>query len=181
MQIMIILWMWHKSNSMERGIKCQGESTCSLPMATRQKRFPWLLSASSSERVTPEREDKGTVWVSAAFWISARLSGNNRHFTCWRPGFDEACAVHDHILRLALLWRTQSIPAGGEMLFTCVWDMFIQRERDALPVSASQEVESVHGHRLYRTHSTSGHRHNNAARKIFHSIVYIENTIEDFW
>ncbi len=60
-------------------------------------------------------------------------------------------------------------------------EMCLYRERDALPVSASQEVESVYGHRLYRTHSTSGHRHNNAARTIFHSIVYIENTIEDFW
>ncbi len=47
------------------------------------------------------------------------------------------------------------------MVFICVClktEICLHRERAALPVSASQEVESVHGHRLYRTHSTSGHR-----------------------
>jgi len=82
--------------------------------------------------------------------------------TCRRPGFDEACAVHNHILRFTVLRRTQSIPAEEEMIFiyVCLWTE-IYRPRDALPVSASQEVESVHGYWLYWAYSTSEHTHYN--------------------
>lgn len=199
----LFLRIWHKTISLEIKIKWKEKSTCSLPMATRQKRFPWLLSASSSERVTPERDRIEGQFESqfCSDWtvgISAQLSANNRllpvycvvyGITCRRPGFDEACAVHDHILRFALLRRTQSIPAEEEMVFICVClqtEVYIYRQRAALPVSASQEVESVHGHRLYGTHSTSEHRETQTLQSTYMrhftrvKTVYIAHIIKDF-
>ncbi len=83
--------------------------------------------------------------------------------------------MHDHILRLALLWRTQSIPAGGEMLFTCVWDVFIQRKRERCFTCFCFSGSGVCSWTpaLQDTLHIWTHRHNNAARQIFHSIVYI--------
>lgn len=106
-------------------------------MATRQYRLPWVLSASSSVNDTPvnqarksmfTRENDTWTWsLNLALFHSLEPSaGKILCFTCRRPWLDVTCAVNHHILGLALLGWTETIPEAKEELYNIVWNMLMR-------------------------------------------------------